>query len=141
MIKRHLLDTNILVFLITGDLDEISRDVNALLSDYENLFDTSSISVMELIQLHRVGKLTLKKGETIQGVINKLQVEAGIKIVSFEAKHTETLSKLEVIDGHNDPFDHAIISQAITDRYTLISSDSKFKHYKNQSLNFVFNKR
>lgn len=53
--------------------------------------------------------------------------DQGIEIADFTKKHTQTLSVLETIDGHNDPNDFAIISQAITDRYTLISSDRKFK--------------
>lgn len=141
MKNRYLLDTNILVFIVTGEIEEINRDVYALMSDYENLFEISTISVMELIQLHRIGKVRLKRGESVNGVLEKLANETGIKIVPFNAHHTKTLSNLDIVDGHNDPFDHAIISQAITDRYTLISSDSKFKHYRDQNLNFVFNKR
>lgn len=141
MKNRYLLDTNILVFIVTGEIEEINRDVYALMSDYENLFEISTISIMELIQLHRIGKVRLKRGESVNGVLEKLEDETGIKIVPFNAHHTKTLSDLDIVDGHNDPFDHAIISQAITDRYTLISSDSKFKHYRDQNLNFVFNKR
>ncbi len=65
----------------------------------------------------------------------------GVEIADFTKKHTQTLSVLETIDGHNDPNDFAIISQAITDRYTLISSDRKFKEYIPQNLSFIFNKR
>jgi len=49
--------------------------------------------------------------------------------------------KLSIAPGHNDPFDHAVISHAIADRLTLISSDRKFEQYQSQRLNFVFNKR
>ena len=34
---RLYLDTNILFFLYTGDTDEVSRDVHALIGDYENV--------------------------------------------------------------------------------------------------------
>jgi PIN domain nuclease of toxin-antitoxin system len=37
--------------------------------------------------------------------------------------------------------DHAIISQAISDKIALISSDGAFENYTAQGLNFVFNKR
>lgn len=141
MKNRYLLDTNILVFLVTGGIDEISRDVNALMSDYENIFETSSISIMELIQLHRIGKVRLKRRENIRGVIKKLQNETGIKVTPFNIQHTQTLSDLDIHDGHNDPFDHAILSQAITDRTILISSDRRFKEYTYQNLSFIFNKR
>jgi PIN domain nuclease of toxin-antitoxin system len=39
-----------------------------------------------------------------------------------------------------DPADHIIISQAITNKMPIISSDSQFRHYKKQGLNLVFNK-
>lgn len=90
---RYLLDTNILVFLITEADDEISCKINFILDDYYN------------------------------------QVE------------TKTLSNLEIAVGHKDPFDHSIISHAITDKYTLISSDSKFREYEKQNLSFIYNKR
>jgi len=37
--------------------------------------------------------------------------------------------------------DHLIISQAISDKIPVISSDYKFKEYIEQGLDFVFNKR
>jgi len=39
--------------------------------------------------------------------------------------------------GHNDPIDRIIIAQSITEKIPLISSDSKFKYYKN--LDFIYN--
>lgn len=139
--KRYLLDTNILVFLGTFNVSEISLDVADLLSDYGNKFYTSSISIIELLQLYRIGRLNLKKGQKIHDVLDYLQNELAIETVPFTKSHTETLANLSISDGHNDPFDHAIISHAITDRYTLISSDRKFKDYECQRLQFVFNKR
>jgi PIN domain nuclease of toxin-antitoxin system len=40
-----------------------------------------------------------------------------------------------------DPQDHLIISQAITEHITLISSDTKFAFYTTQKLNLLFNSR
>ena len=45
-----------------------------------------------------------------------------------------TYSKLSVLKEYNDPYDHVIISQAITERIVLISSDQKFKYYSNSTL-------
>jgi tRNA(fMet)-specific endonuclease VapC len=59
----------------------------------------------------------------------------------FTEKHINTLSKLKIAEGHNDPFDHSIISHAITDKLILVSSDKQFENYRKQNLNFAFNKR
>lgn len=139
--NRYLLDTNILVFLVTGEIDEISSDLSGIFDDYNNVFETSSVSIMELIQLYRIGKIRFKRGQNIESILESIRNDLFIKIVPFGEKHIYTMSKLDVKDGHNDPFDHAIISHAIADRYTLISSDQKFKQYKPQNLSFVYNKR
>lgn len=138
---RYLLDTNILVFLITNDFDEINKNVKNLLEDKSNVFYTSSVVVLEVLQLYRIGKIRFKRGQGIEDVLNHIKNVLFVSIEPYEEPHLKTLSELEVIGGHNDPFDHAIISHAITDHYTLISSDSKFKHYIPQKLDFVYNKR
>ena len=50
------LDTNILFFLYTGATDEVSRDVQTLIGDYENIILTSTICVQECIHLCHIGK-------------------------------------------------------------------------------------
>jgi len=141
MSNRLFLDTNILVFLVTKDAGELSSDVRNLISDYSCTLYASSVAILELLQLYRIGKIRFKKGQKIEDIFGIMENELGVSIVSFDAKHAKSLSNLYIVEGHNDPFDHAIISHAIADRYTLVSSDSKFRHYKNQHLNFVYNKR
>lgn len=74
-------------------------------------------------------------------MVKAIEDEFFIEILSFNKNHTKTLSKLQIADGHNDPFDHSIISHAITDKLILISSDRAFENYTPQKLKFVFNKR
>ena len=59
---RYYLDTNILVFLITGQKDEIDPDVKEHIFDYANRMMTSSVCVHELMHLYQIGKLPFKKG-------------------------------------------------------------------------------
>jgi len=141
--NRYLLDTNILVRLVTGEHDRISPDIFSILQDYENQLYVSSVSIMELIELHRIGKIDKKrkKFKVTEDLVKVIENEFNIVIKSFAKEHALTLSKLQVIDNHNDPFDHVIISHAITEKLILVSSDTKFKHYTTQKLNFVFNKR
>ena len=72
---------------------------------------------------------------------NAIENEFYIEIISFKKQHTKTLSQLYLARNHNDPFDHAIIAHAITEKLTLLSSDRKFQHYTTQGLDFAFNVR
>jgi len=134
---RYLLDTNIVVFMITGQDDEMSRDVHNIIKDYENQLYISTVSVMELIYLYRAGRIDQKRKrfKTALDLIQSIEDFLNIIIKPFAKEHTKTLSKLEIANNHNDPFDHAIISHAITEKLILVSSDTKFKHYTPQKLN------
>ncbi|GHT02127.1 hypothetical protein AGMMS49525_05100 [Bacteroidia bacterium] len=138
---RYYLDTNLLVFILSGKKqNEISPKVFNILTDYANLLYTSSVAVKELILLYRIGKakpLCFKSEEDILDEIKK----SDIKIVFFNEHHFAKYAKLSIVEGHKDMNDHAIISQAISDKIALISSDHEFKNYTDQGLNFVFNKR
>lgn len=139
--SRYLLDTNIVIFLLLSELDNISDEIKNILTDSDNLLYTSSMSAVELLQLHRIKKIQIKKYKTATEVYNAIENEFYIQILPFAKQHTETLSKLKIADSHNDPFDHSIISHAITEQLILISSDIKFEKYTAQKLNFLFNKR
>lgn len=127
--------------MMSGELDNISEEVASILGDYDNELNTSSVVVLELLQLYRNKKVSTKKYHTAQDFLKAIEDVFYIKILPFSKEHLNTLSKLEVAPRHRDPFDHAIISHAITEKLTLISSDRQFEHYTGQHLDFVFNKR
>lgn len=137
---RYLLDTNIVVFLLLSELEKITEETLLIINDYTNQLTTSSICVMEIMQLYRIGKIKAKKYKTAIALFDAIENDFYIKILPFNKLHTETLSKLKIAEKHNDPFDHSIISQAISDKLILISSDRKFNEYKNQKLLFSLNK-
>ena len=51
----------------------------------------------------------------------------GFRILPIEREHLIVLSTLEFI--HRDPFDRLIISQAIAESISLVSTDDYFKQY------------
>lgn len=138
--SRFLLDTNVLVFILINP-ESISCDVDLILKDFSNQLYTSSITISELIHLHKINKIQSKDYKSASEIQEAIEKEFYIEILPFNKIHTKTLANLTIAENHNDPFDHAIISQAISDKLTLISSDRKFKHYTSQKLKFVFNKR
>ena len=136
---RYLLDTNILVFLLLNQ-EELSPRVRDIVDDYSNLLYTSSVCIVELLQLYRIRKVE-QVYKTTDALLSALTKELYVEVLPFGKRQIKTLTELCVAPGHNDPFDHAVISHAIADRLTLISSDRKFEQYQSQRLNFVFNKR
>jgi PIN domain nuclease of toxin-antitoxin system len=135
---RYLLDTNVVLFSIHNP-KEINRNVDDLLMDYNNQFFVSMVSIQEIIHLYKREKIQTnwKKVEDILPAIDAARFE----ILPVKKEHLITYSKLIPLNSHNDPNDHVIISQAITEKITLISSDRQFEHYVKQNLNFIFNSR
>jgi tRNA(fMet)-specific endonuclease VapC len=138
---RYLVDTNIVVFMLLSMADELSDETNNIIDNFESQLFTSSICVMEIIQLYRIGKIKTKKYKSLTALCDAIESEFFIKILPFTKQHTQKLSELLVAPNHNDPFDHSIISQAITDKLIVVSSDGKFKEYILQKLSLAYNKR
>ncbi|MFT4204357.1 MAG: type II toxin-antitoxin system VapC family toxin [Chitinophagaceae bacterium] len=137
---RYLLDTNILVFLITDKTnDEICFEVREILKDFGSRLYASPVSIIERQQLQRIGKVHFRKNIKADDLVNILENDFYVSILPFTKQHSGTLLRLTVF--HNDPSDHAIISHAITEKMTMVSSDKKFQEYTNQKLKFIYNKR
>lgn len=137
---RYYLDTNLLVFILSNQHNEISSEVLAILKDYSSILYVSSIAVQELLLLYRIGKFRNKLYKSEKELIGAIK-ENDIRIVYFNEYHLEAYTSMNIIEGHKDMNDHAIIAQAISDKIPVISSDHEFKNYTKQGLDFVFNKR
>lgn len=96
--------------------------------------------MVELLQLYRIGKIR-SKHKTIDAILCILIDQFSLEVLPFGDRQIKTLKNLHIANDHNDPFDHMVISHAITDRLILISSDRKFERYESQRLDFVFNVR
>jgi PIN domain nuclease of toxin-antitoxin system len=133
---RYLLDTNIVLFSLHNP-KELEQKVVDRLGDYNNRFYVSTVSIQEIIHLYKRNKIVTKwkKAEDILPSIEAWYFE----MLPVKKEHLLTYSKLSTSESHNDPNDHIIISQAITEKITLISSDHKFEDYTKQNLNFLFN--
>lgn len=135
---RYLLDTNILVHLVREDKDKISYDIWNIIDDFSNRMYASSISIVELFQLYRIGKIKTPF-KTKEAMITYLESQYYVDILPFGKIQAEELAGLDIHHEHNDPFDHAIIAHAISNKMVLISSDRKFEHYAEQGLDFINN--
>ena len=135
---RYLLDTNVLANFAVHDY--ISNDVRAIINDCENHIYVSSESVKEFIQLIQTKRVVLKKSFRLLDILDLIENEFGFHVKYITKEHLRTLSKLETVEGHNDPNDRLIISQAITEKISLISSDTKFPKYTKFGLDFISNR-
>lgn len=134
---RYYLDTNILIFAIIGKgIDHQTEDI---LSDYSNLLYTSSVCVMELMQILQTRPMKGEKHNP-QKVFDYLD-EMGVEVKYVEKRHLEMFSQVPIL--HNDPNDRLIIAQATTDKMPLISSDIQFPQYEKKLKSFktLLNKR
>ena len=139
---RYLLDTNIYIYFFL-DREQLSRDVRAILEDYDNTFCISSETVRELIVGFNNGGIVSRFWKTAKEMVDAIRDLLFIDILPVGAEQMETYSKLEInhADKHYDPSDHVIISHAITNGIPLISSDRKFQFYRKQGLELIYNKR
>lgn len=132
---RLLLDTNVLVYFLYSD-DYLSPSVKIDLLDFSNVLFTSTVCVQELIHLCQTGKIKQNAEKVISDLDN-----AGINIEQVTERHLKSFASLPLYDDHRDPNDRMIISQAISGRIPLVSSDRKFLRYERHGLNFIYNER
>jgi len=135
---RYLIDTNVFINIVEDD--SISNDVRAILDDYENQFYISSESVKEFIHLIQTERVVLEKSLRFRDVFDIVENEFSLHVKYITKEHLQTLSKLQVVEGHNDPNDRLIISQAISEKIPLISSDTKFPKYTKFGLELIPNR-
>lgn len=142
---RYYLDTNILIFILANQFDEIDNDVLVILEDYSSILYTSNLAMHELLFLYRIGKLEYykynRRYKSENDIVSALVEDNGVEIIYFNRTHFKAYKSFRIINNHKDMNDHAIIAQAISDKIPLISSDQEFHSYTNQGLNFIFNKR
>jgi PIN domain nuclease of toxin-antitoxin system len=123
------------------DTDEIHRDVFELINDYSNTFYVSSIVAKEIIHLHKRDIIKKSRFKATSDVLIAMK-NIGIEVKLLNENHLLQYARMDInTDEHNDPNDHAIIAQSISDKIPLISSDHKFKYYIPQGLELIFNKR
>lgn len=139
---RYLLDTCILIHYTT-DRGLLSRDVYAILDDYENRLYISAETVRELVIQFNKGKLVSKYWKSAEAMIDAIKNEFLINVLPLKEEHMRTYANLRIntAQDHNDPSDHVIIAHAITNRIPLITDDGKFEFYKKQGLELIINKK
>jgi PIN domain nuclease of toxin-antitoxin system len=119
--------------------DQLSKETMSILHDDRNLIYVSSESVKEIILLWESGHFVYKGWKSPEPIIDFIVGEMHYEIKPMNKEHLRTLANLPRVQGHKDPYDIALISHAITENITLISSDTKFDRYERYGLDLIFN--
>ena len=139
---RYLLDTNIFIYRAT-DFDSLNNDVQMALNEPDAQLYISSASVMEMVVGYNNKSFDTRRWKSAQEMVESINKEFYIDILPFKEEHLVTFARLRanLAKGHKDPFDHMIISHAITEKMTLVSSDHRFPFYRRQGLSLLYNRR
>ena len=121
---RYLLDTHSFIWWMTSP-NQLSQAVLAIIVDPDTEIYLSVVSIWEMEIKIGTGKLT--------GFSNlKFFLDSDLKFEQFEILNLSR-DQVHVLPRlprhHQDPFDRALISQAIHEDLILISKDLKFSGY------------
>ena len=100
----------------------------------------ASFETMRELVVHFNNKTLLsKQWKTAEDVIRTVEDDLEITVLPLHRHVGYTYSRLQLNDeqDHRDPSDHVIISHAITEHITLLSSDTRFWFYRNQGLELI----
>lgn len=115
-----LLDTNVVVWLLTGDRTAVSRDAVAALTRADTAF-VSAASIWEIAIKRSLGKLRLADGWP--AALRRLDFTP-LPITSMHAEAVEDLP------WHSrDPFDRLLVAQALVEQCRLVTADTRLAAY------------
>lgn len=135
---RYLADSCIIIFWVS-DRERLTDDVQHIINDPQNLIYVSSDTVKELILLLQCDQIRIKQWKTPEDAVDFVVNDMNFAIKPIKEEHLRTFASLPKFRDHKDPFDRMLIAHAMTEKITLISSDTKFSRYEKYGLDFVFN--
>ena len=135
---RLLLDSCVVFDLLT-DIDNLSKGAMDLIDDPSNMLYASFETMREIVIHFNNKDLLSKRWKKAEDVLRFVEDEMGIEFLPLRRDVGYTYSRLILNEAqdHRDPSDHIIISHAITEHLTLLSSDQKFPFYREQGLDLI----
>ncbi len=119
-----LLDTQVLIWYITGD-QRLGDDTVAVITNADNTLYFSMASYWEMCIKISIGKLLLV--EHWDRAIDREMIRNGIRWLPIRRRHLQGVIDLPF---HNrDPFDRLLVSQAVEEKLTIVTTDDTIKQY------------
>jgi PIN domain nuclease of toxin-antitoxin system len=116
---RILLDTNALLWLLEDDT-RLSLSARAAVENASEIL-ISEVSLWEISIKINIGKLT-----PITGLYDTIK-NLGFRRLTIKDNYLAKYETLPLI--HRDPFDRMLVTQALTEELTLLTSDDILKEY------------
>ena len=124
MNTKILLDTHIALWSLY-ESGRLSEEEKKLLESTRNDVYVSLASVWEVAIKNRIGKSDVNAEVFLDDCI-----ETGFEILPIEAEHILGLYSLpDFVNGHRDPFDRMLMSQALSEQCRLFTKDGKILQY------------
>lgn len=115
-----LLDTNVVVWLLTGDRKAVSEPAVTALTGQDAVL-LSAVSIWEIALKRSLGKLRLTDNWLVE--LRKLDF-VQLPITGLHAEAVEHLPW-----HHRDPFDRLLVTQAQVEGARLVSADARLSAY------------
>ncbi len=125
---EYLLDTHAFLWFLNGS-DELSQKAKNAILNTDNVKYISIASLWEIAIKLNLGKLEI--GVPYKKIKEQI-IKDGFQILPIQFEDTFLLTSLEL--KHRDPFDRIIISQAMRNKFSIITKDSNFKFYNVKTL-------
>lgn len=117
---RYLVDTHVFLWWLNAD-KRLKKSTREIIEHPNNQIIASVVNGWEISIKRKTRKLTLKT-----------TVEECFKLASFEVL-TISLNHILKLDTlplyHKDPFDRLLIAQAMVEKLTIITDDTKIRKY------------
>jgi PIN domain nuclease of toxin-antitoxin system len=125
---RLLIDTQVFIWLINED-EKLGKKTLQLLHDTANQLSLSYFSIFEMTIKCSVGRLDYDP--SVIGDLPKMGIE-------LLFPNEDTLRGYVLFNPENrDPFDNALISVALQEKYTLVTSDTKILAVSDSRLKLI----
>jgi len=121
---KLLLDTHVFLWWVS-DAAELSDAARTAISDPGNTCYLSLASCWELAIKSSIGKLKLKK--PVERFVSEQMQQNGFLLLNIELRHVAKVENLAL--HHRDPFDRLLVTQAKTERMTLVTADAVLSDY------------
>ncbi|MGL5817614.1 MAG: type II toxin-antitoxin system VapC family toxin [Phycicoccus sp.] len=115
MARVARLDTHVVVWPFTGELERLSATATEVVADHELV--VSPMAQLELTYLHEIGRLTVGGAEVTGDLMNRLPLTVSDQ--SFAA----VVSAAADLTWTSDPFDRLIVADCLAANSRLVTKD------------------
>ena len=119
--RRYLLDTNVVVWLLLGDRRAVPQDVAGTLADPTSTALVSAASVWEIAIKRSLGKIRIEDSWL------RTLLSLDLDQLTITAEHAAAVQTLPW--HHRDPFDRLLVAQAQVEACVLVTADRQLDEY------------